>query len=80
MAGHLPHGITQADIDAHTDVGQGDAPQQWFECDACDGSGVHVFGVTVYEPGCGFSHASTDEEPCGKCNGGGGWIDDVEAE
>lgn len=40
-------------------------------CPACDGSGVEVFGVTVYEHGCGFSHPSTDERPCGQCAGEG---------
>lgn len=55
-----------------------EAPQQWFVCDACNGSGVEVFGIWVYEPGCGFGHDSTDERPCGKCAGAGGWPDDAE--
>lgn len=49
-------------------------PEQWFECRACDGYGVEVFGTTVYEPGCGFSHASSDERPCPHCHGDGGRI------
>jgi hypothetical protein len=40
-------------------------------CECCDGSGVEVFGVTVYEHGCGFSHDSTDERPCKECGGTG---------
>lgn len=40
-------------------------------CEACDGSGVFVFATTVYEPGCGFSHASSDERPCAECGGTG---------
>lgn len=40
-------------------------------CDACLGSGVEVFGITVYEPGCGYSHDSTDERPCPACGGSG---------
>jgi len=55
-----------------------DAPQQWYVCDACDGSGIYARRVTVYEHGCGFPHYDTAEEPCGKCNGEGGWVDDVE--
>lgn len=47
-------------------------PFIFAECSACDGSGVETFGITVYEPGCGFSHpSSTDERPCSKCNGTG---------
>lgn len=40
-------------------------------CEACDGSGVEVFGITVYEPGCSFSHESSDERPCPLCDGSG---------
>lgn len=40
-------------------------------CEACDGSGVEVFSVTVYEHGCGYSHDSTDERPCRVCDGAG---------
>lgn len=40
-------------------------------CPACDGSGVEVYGVTVYEPGCSHSHDSTDERECGCCRGTG---------
>jgi hypothetical protein len=57
---------------------QDDPPQQWCVCSACGGSGVEVFRVTVYEHGCGFPHDDSDERPCGKCNGHGGWLDDVE--
>lgn len=60
-----------------TQSSQGDdarlgASEQWFTCEACDGSGVEVFGTTVYEPGCGFPHSSTDERPCSTCGGAGG--------
>lgn len=48
--------------------------EQWNECSRCDGTGVEVFGVTVYEHGCGFSHRDTEERPCTKCDGAGGWI------
>lgn len=54
-----------------------EAPQQWFTCDACDGSGEEVFGIWVYEPGCGYGHTSTDGRPCSKCCGEGGWLDDA---
>jgi DnaJ-class molecular chaperone len=54
-----------------------DAPQQIFTCEACEGSGVEVFGTWVYEHGCGFGHNSTDERPCGACNGAGWWVDDA---
>lgn len=40
-------------------------------CPNCDGSGVEVFGITVYEHGCGYSHDSTDERPCPTCHGSG---------
>jgi hypothetical protein len=56
------------------------APQQWFRCDACNGSGVEAFAIRVYEPGCSFAHDSSDERPCERCRGNGGWIDDVEAD
>lgn len=55
-----------------------DPPQQWFVCDACDGSGEEVFGFWGYEAGCSHGHMMDDARPCGKCNGDGGWIDDVE--
>jgi|GEM_PF-7073153 len=57
-----------------------DTPQQLITCEACDGSGVEVFGITVYEPGCGFSHPSTDERPCGHCAGLGEFIADAQAD
>lgn len=53
-------------------------PEQIFTCEACDGSGVEVFGTWIYEPGCGHGHNSTDERPCGACNGAGWWVDDAE--
>jgi DnaJ-class molecular chaperone len=53
-------------------------PQKWFVCDACDGSGVEVFGTWEYEPGCRFGHDSTDERPCPQCNGDGGWLADAD--
>ncbi len=40
-------------------------------CEACDGSGVEVFAIRVYEHGCGFAHDSTDERPCRECGGSG---------
>jgi DnaJ-class molecular chaperone len=48
-----------------------EAPFEIVTCDACDGYGNEVFGITVYEPGCGFSHDSTDERPCKHCGGAG---------
>lgn len=54
-------------------------PEQWFTCDACDGSGEEVFGYWGYEPGCGHGHMMDDARPCGRCGGAGGWIDDVTA-
>jgi len=53
-------------------------PQQWYVCDACDGSGEEVFGYWGCEPGCGHPHVMEEGRPCGKCNGEGGWVDDVE--
>lgn len=79
MAGLLPPGCTQLECDI-AQGGYWDAPQQWFQCGACDGSGVEVRGIWVYEHGCGFPHQDTEETPCGKCNGAGGWLDDVEAD
>lgn len=40
-------------------------------CEACDGSGVIVFAIRVYEHGCGFAHDSSDERPCEECHGTG---------
>lgn len=54
--------------------------EQWFVCDACDGSGVEVFGVRVYEHGCGFAHDSSDERPCERCGGVGGWVGEAIAD
>lgn len=56
----------------------GDTDFRIVPCGGCDGSGVEVFGVTVYEHGCGFSHDSTDERPCRACNGTGSEIVPVE--
>lgn len=53
-------------------------PQQWFQCDACDGSGEEAFAFWGYEPGCGHGHMIEDGRPCGKCNGDGGWLDDAD--
>lgn len=52
-------------------------PEQWYDCDACDGSGVEVYRVTIYEAGCGFPHDDSAEKPCEACGGVGGWIEDV---
>ena len=46
-------------------------PLQTQTCEACDGSGVEVYGVTIFEHGCGFHHDSTDERPCRECEGRG---------
>jgi len=48
-------------------------PQQspFVPCGYCEGSGVEVYGVTVFEHGCGFHHDSTDERPCRECGGNG---------
>lgn len=77
MAGYLPPGCTQRECD-EAQPGYWDPPQQWFVCDACEGSGEEVFGYWGYEPGCGHGHMIEDGQPCGKCNGDGGWLDDVE--
>ena len=76
MSGYLPPGCTQQECD-EAQPGYWDEPQQWCICNACDGSGVHAYRVTVYEHGCGFPHDDTAEESCGVCNGMGGWIDGV---
>lgn len=55
-------------------------PQQWYVCNACDGSGEIVRGEWGCEPGCGHPHMMEVGETCGKCNGEGGWMDDVEAD
>lgn len=47
-------------------------------CPCCNGSGVEVFGVIVYETGCGFSHDSSDEMPCSECDGTGEVWEDCE--
>jgi DnaJ-class molecular chaperone len=75
--GYLPPGCTQLECDM-AQPGYWDPPQQWFECDACDGSGEIVRGHWGYEPGCTHAHRMEIGEPCGKCNGEGGWIDDAE--
>lgn len=54
-------------------------PQQWFECDACDGEGRVWTGRWSHS----VNSATIDPpheimEPCGKCNGAGGWLDDAE--
>lgn len=55
-----------------------EAPQQWFTCDACDGTGEEVVGYWGYEPGCGHGHTMEEGRPCHRCGGDGGWLDDVE--
>jgi hypothetical protein len=54
------------------------APETWVECPECRGAGHTVHRITVYEHGCGFPHDDTEERPCERCRGEGGWIDDVE--
>jgi hypothetical protein len=54
------------------------APQQLFTCPCCEGSGIEVYGITVYEPGCSFSHDSSDERECKECGGTGWFVDDVD--
>lgn len=54
-------------------------PQQWFDCDACDGAGEVPSGRMSHS----VNSATIDPpweimETCGKCGGAGGWIDDVE--
>lgn len=44
-------------------------------CNACNGHGIIPMRVMVYEHGCGFAHADTNEVPCAACNGTG-WVDD----
>lgn len=55
-------------------TGNDHTPEFLNDCPACDGTGVEVFGITVYEHGCGFSHPSTDERPCGHCGGTGFFV------
>lgn len=57
-----------------------EAPQQWFTCDACDGSGEIVTGYWGYEPGCGHGHMMDHGAPCDRCGGEGGWVGDVQAD
>lgn len=47
-------------------------------CPCCNGSGVDVHGITVFEPGCAFSHDSSDEQPCGECGGAGEVLEECE--
>lgn len=77
--GYLPPGCTQRECD-EAQPGYWDPPQQWYVCDACNGSGEIVRGEWGCEPGCGHPHMMEIGEPCGKCNGEGGWMDDVEAD
>lgn len=51
-------------------------PQQWFECSACNGEG-QVFSHTH---GSKWSIEPPFEvyEPCGKCGGLGGFLDEAE--
>lgn len=79
MSAYLPPWCTQRDCDM-AQPGYWDAPQQWHECDACQGEGFIARRVTVYEHGCGFPHDGTAEELCGKCNGACGWLDDAESD
>lgn len=79
MSGYLPDGCTQRECDEAQPGYWDEAPQQWFVCDECDGSGEIVRGEWGCEPGCG-RHMMEVGEPCGRCNGEGGWIDNVEAD
>ncbi len=40
-------------------------------CPCCDGYGAIVSACWVYEPGCAFGHADTEERPCPACDGDG---------
>jgi hypothetical protein len=61
MAGHLPHGITQADIDAHIEAGQEppweDFPPKMYECDCCG----KVRELTRCSTSCGIETFACDE-------------------
>lgn len=56
MAGHLPNGITQADIDAHLEAGQDD-PREMYECDCCS----KVRELTRCWTSCGIETFACDE-------------------
>lgn len=56
------------------------APEQWFDCPACEGTGITGQRITVYEHGCGFPHYDTEERPCARCNGAGGYIGEAESD
>ena len=47
-------------------------------CGCCGGSGVIPRATWVYEAGCGFGHASSDEDRCEECNGAGEFINEYE--
>jgi hypothetical protein len=53
MAGHLPHGITQADIDAHLEAAQ----DGFHECDCCG----KVRELTRCWTSCGIETFACDE-------------------
>jgi DnaJ-class molecular chaperone len=55
-----------------------DPPEQWVECEACDGYGYIAKRISVYEPGCGFPHDDTQEVTCEACNGAGGRIEEID--
>ncbi len=77
MAGYLPPGCTQWECD-HAQGADDEPPLAWHECPDCDGEGHTVHRITVYELGCGFPHDDSEERPCERCRGEGGWIDDAE--
>lgn len=68
--GAYPPGVT--DNDPHFDSGE--PPQEWHECSACGGEGQ----VFSHMHGSKWSIDPPFEvyEPCAKCNGDGGWLDE----
>lgn len=53
-------------------------PERLVTCPCCDGSGIEVYGISIREPGCHFSHDSSDERECPECEGLGFYVDDAE--
>lgn len=77
---NLPPGCTQQMCD-EAQPGYWDPPQQWFECDACEGAGeVYSGRMSHMVDSATIDPPEPVMETCGKCNGDGGWIDDVESD
>lgn len=44
---------------------------RFLPCPVCDGSGETIYGVSIYEAGCGFPHAYDFGRACDNCDGTG---------